>query len=727
MKWYLLVSWKLGFQGGTQNFAEFTDAQRRWISPSHDLTDDNKRGKPVRGEVPLKLGREDGKQKLLGSASHWGIAGTKRKLLVKSAYRLSLQSFLELSTLIASNVFIGFGKKARDPAWENSICDSTKSSTWAAKFSARISSGFRLEKEPFSLALIELKSLVHKSTHLRDRSLTCFHEVNRGSDLWSLRRNHIRAAISLSDGNPGLKISKGVRTDAENALFDYLYRTRCLSFSDAEHISKNSPVFVKNLIAKVKQGDEVGQAVSKFLLFNPINEFEPFLESLGLNPSELYPLLPHDRLFLSEDDGLIENYHTLCRYGVPRSKIGKMYKEGKEIFKYDSGVLNSKLKCYENLGLSKLTIIKLVTCSPSLLIGDLNEDFVRVLKKLKALGVDLDLIRGCFSDKNVYKWGRILKMLHFLDGMYSNKKHMASLINEHPRFVFHDSGKKIYILVALFLKLGLKIVDVVDLFVKHPQILAGRFVKRLWCSIIFLFDIGMGIKDIRKIVKTHAYVLGSSYCQSPVFVMQKLNLSKYRLRLTIRKDPNQFPHLVSMKNSVSLVLPTVNDTFLRDKIEFLLRLGFVENSDEFYRALKEFRGRGDLLQNRFDFLVNIGLDYHTVVEMIKSTPALVNQSVDAIDKKINYLLNELGYPLEVLAAYPSSLCFSLKRIKLRFSMFHWLKENGIKFSIKNRNTIKPTIAFNTILKCSDAYFFKLFVDRHPDGPEEWDRLKRSIS
>jgi hypothetical protein len=86
-------------------------------------------------------------------------------------------------------------------------------------------------------------------------------------------------------------------------------------------------------------------------------------------------------MFLSDDRVMLENFHVLCDYGIPHSKIGKMYKEIKEIFEYDHGILALKLQAYETLGLSRPIVIKLISCCPSLLIGGVKSEFVKVLER----------------------------------------------------------------------------------------------------------------------------------------------------------------------------------------------------------------------------------------------------------------------------------------------------------------------------------------------------------
>ncbi|MCI56239.1 mitochondrial-like transcription termination factor family protein, partial [Trifolium medium] len=43
------------------------------------------------------------------------------------------------------------------------------------------------------------------------------------------------------------------------------------------------------------------------------------------------------------------------------------------------------------------------------------------------------------------------------------------------------------------------------------------------------------------------------------------------------------------------------------KTEFLLRLGYVENTKQMNSAFKMYRGKGAELQERFDFIVKAGL------------------------------------------------------------------------------------------------------------------------
>ncbi|XP_049383782.1 transcription termination factor MTEF18, mitochondrial-like [Solanum stenotomum] len=513
------------------------------------------------------------------------------------------------------------------------------------------------------------------------------------------------------------KISRVARTDGQAVLFEYLHCTRGFNYVDAEHISKNSPCFLQNLLSKVDNDQDVTRALTRYFRYHPINEFEPFLESLGLKQSELTSMLPRDLIFLSDDHVLFDNYHVLCYYGIPRTKIGKIYKEATDVFGYDHGVLAMKLRAYEKLGLSRSTVIKLVTCSPTLLVGETNNELIQVLEKLKILGFENDWMGGYLSNRHSYNWGRMLNTLHFLNEVgYSDEK-MATLFTMNPAFLFEGSGKQIYVLVGQLLKLGVKMNDIYLLFCQNPNILSLKCTKNLWHALYFLSEIGLETEIIANIVSTHIQLLGSHSLKGPKTLLRDFKGDKFCLCQTIKDDPLNLFRLASKSKFDVEQMTSQDPGKLFQKTTFLLRLGYVENSDEMAKALKQFRGRGDQLQERFDCLVNAGLDCNVVINMIKQAPTTLNQSKNVLEKKIVLLKTYLGYPVESIVSFPSYLCYDVDRVHLRFSMYAWLKQKG---------AAKPTLSVSTLLACSDARFVKYFVDIHPEGPAMWESLKSSL-
>jgi hypothetical protein len=400
-----------------------------------------------------------------------------------------------------------------------------------------------------------------------------------------------------------------------------------------------------------------------------------------------------------------------------------VYKEANEVFGYGHGVLFLKLQQYEQLGLSKSTVTKLVVCCPKLLLGEANLEFLQVFDKLKAFGIMLVLFRGGLSDKSMHNWSRILRMLEFLEMMGSNNKDLLiRLIKEHPRFVFGESGKKLYLLVSLLCKFGIQIDSMLQFFVQCPWVLNVDFPKNLRKSVKFLAQIGMEASDITQVVSSCPEILGASSCQSVAVVLSSMNMSAERLHDILKDDPTKFGNCVSNKKSAAV--SKVDSFYLGEKAEFLLKIGFVENSDDMLKAMSKFRGRGDQLQERLDCLVSAGLDYENACSIIKVAPHILNMSADMIKKKMSYLLNDLGYTLEYFVAFPMILGYSLEKIKLRFTMYKWLTENGVKIQPTRKNKVnKSMVALSTIMTRSDARFVSEYVNLHPGGLDQWEMLK----
>ncbi|TXG64774.1 hypothetical protein EZV62_011768 [Acer yangbiense] len=420
-------------------------------------------------------------------------------------------------------------------------------------------------------------------------------------------------------------LSPAIRREAQAAVLEYLHSTRSLQYLDAEHMSKNSPRFIDQLLKQVQNAADIKWSITRYLWFHPINEFELFFESLGLKPFEYRSLLPHDLMFLSDDELLLENYYVLCNYGIARSKIGKIYKQAMEVFRYDFGVLPSKLQAYEELGLNQFFISKVIVCSPYLLIGGVNAKFVEVLTILKSMGIELSWIEGNLLEQDSYNWSTIISVLRLFSKIGFSEEQLGGLIRQHPRLIFEGSGNQ-----------------------ENPL-------------------------EMKK------WVLGSK--------MEPLPKSGEKVRSRMRKTK---PLPKSGEKERSQMLET----------KFLIDVGFAENSNEMEKVLKVLRGRGEELQERFDCIVKAGLDRQEVCKMIRVHPRILNQKKSDIELKIDLLVNGLGYPVSHLVTFPAYLDYTVRRIKLRMSMYNWLKDQGVE---------EPMMALSTLVGRRRKEFMQRFV------------------
>ncbi|CAL4885254.1 unnamed protein product [Urochloa decumbens] len=529
---------------------------------------------------------------------------------------------------------------------------------------------------------------------------------------------------------------------AQQTFMEYLHFTRGLPFADAEHISKHSPVFVSKLLDQVKDaikdpvegGEEVvfrskvkkaevrderlAKALVRLFRYHPVNEFEPFFESMGLKPGEYDSFLPRDLMFLADDEILLKNYHFLCNYGFMRTKIGKIYRVVVEVFSSSDNVLPSKLSALEDLGFSKSTVIKLVSSCPVILARDLNAE-LKIMQWLDDGGIQRDWIGQFLSVQKSYNWKKMVEIPQFFTELGFDKEGIGKLIRKNPDFLLDGSGKVMFRVVTIMLKAGSGKKDLFSLFVDFPDVPARNFARNIQSVILLLAELGVSDEDIKQFVVANASILGSARVKAANSILTNLSVGKRRLWRIIKEEPRQLmKYTFGTKLSRLPPCDRSTDKSLKEKVKFLKGIGFVEGSEDMKKALKSFRGKGDELQDRFDFLVRTGLSQEDVVNMIKIAPHVLNQKIHVLESKISFLLNETAYPLSALVAFPSFLSFTVERTKVRFLMYNWLQERGLA---------APNFALATILACSEKDFMKYFVRKHEMGPEVFEKFKREVA
>ncbi|VVB16147.1 unnamed protein product [Arabis nemorensis] len=518
---------------------------------------------------------------------------------------------------------------------------------------------------------------------------------------------HLRFTInsrSFATVRAGEKLS--VKTQIENrkmaqvAMLDYFYITRGLQYLVAESMSKSATLFNDNLI-------------EKFLRFHPINEFEPFFESLGLKPSEYSHLLPSDKMFLNEDAFLLENYNTFWIYGIGLKQMGRIFRGAREVFGYETGVLASKIHAFEDLGLTKSFVSKIIVCSPRILIGNMNVEVAKVLEILKSMGIGVDWVdENLLEEEECYDWSSMHRVLSLLRDLCFNENELRGLVMRCPRLVFEDSGEWTLLLAGFQTKLGSSRSELWSFFYKFPEIQVKRCVLNIRHCFLFLNQIKMECDEIGKIFRVHSSWLGACPLKKTKTLLSRLNVGTSRLCQIIQENPEEMKKWTMGLRVKPLPSNGEEETSRLMKIQFLLNLGYEENSKEMERAVKKFRGRGSELQQRFDFLVSLGLNEKDVRYMVNAFPQILCQASDLLEAKVNYIVKELGYPLSTFVAFPSCLVFTLQRMKLRLGMIPCLK-----------GKVK---AISSLLVCSDQHFVTHYVNRHPDGPKHWEDLKKQI-
>ncbi|KAL0359448.1 UNVERIFIED_CONTAM: Transcription termination factor MTEF18, mitochondrial [Sesamum angustifolium] len=437
---------------------------------------------------------------------------------------------------------------------------------------------------------------------------------------------HLRFCTAGSDvglrNNLGelAKKSRVVRREAQAALSEYFHSTRGFQITDAENLSKNAPEFFDSLVKRVDVRDaKVGRSLARFLRYHPVNEFEPFFESIGSS-------------------------------------------------------------------------------------------------KVKESG-EYEWLEEHMSEEDSYNWKNMLDLIFLLSEMDLSDEQLGELFRQHPDLLLECSGRITSCLFGLLLKFGSTLGDVRTAILQFPQISVVKFTNNLFNCYKFLLEINMDAQEIGRIVRSYPTVLGSCEPKKVDSLLSTLNCGKNRLCQMVKDDPCILKKWVLGVRVDRLEEPKRVLRVRMMKTQFLLSLGFVEKSKEMEKAIKVVRGKGLELQERFDSVVNIGFSREQVIQMVKVSPQILNQSKDVIETKIGFFIKELGFPVSDLLTHPKLVSYNIQRVKLRLSMYKWLKDEGL---------VHPKLALSTLLASSEKRFVGTYVNAHRGGPEYWNRLKKEI-
>ncbi|KAG8485095.1 hypothetical protein CXB51_021084 [Gossypium anomalum] len=474
--------------------------------------------------------------------------------------------------------------------------------------------------------------------------------------------------------------------DAQQALTDYLHCTRYIPFVYAEHIAKNSFFSLSSLISGINfSTTSFNRNVLRFLRYHPINEYEFFFESIGIDYEEVGSLLPSKKFFFSEDETVLEAACALSEFGFPWNKLGKLYREEVLIFKASSKELKARLFKIKECGFSNIPIIGICLAFPYVLRGDgvneLGGEIVALLNDLKRVFW-------------ILIWGIMLKIMLMLEEVLVRK------IEYFSRFLVPKE-------------------DIGMLILRNPEILDSDLETPMISVMGMLKHFRLSVKKRNSIAKEYPYVLGRNKMTNLPNVMRALNLHKWffdRIKngnhrllanYTLKDDEDLDK---GFQDSLEKIQFSRTPVHTMEKLIFLHRVGFGENSLTM-KVLAHVHGTGSELQERFDSLLGLGFEFSKLCRIVHMTPKVLNQCPETVERKVNFLRHEMGVSLDYLDIFPAFLCFNLeKRIKPRYRIHKWLTENGLC-------TRNYSIA--SIVATGEKSFIARLGRIHPDALNKW--------
>ncbi|XP_028757836.1 transcription termination factor MTEF18, mitochondrial-like [Neltuma alba] len=517
------------------------------------------------------------------------------------------------------------------------------------------------------------------------------------------------------------RYKKSAILQAQNALTEYLHGTSCLPYVYAEHISKNSPLSLASLIAKVDfSAFAFSKNFKKFLRYHPINEFDFFFESIGIDYNDISGLLPSNKFFFSEDRTLLDAAGALSEFGFPWNELGKLYMENSSIFRSSAGELKSKLSEFKKYGFCNVHLVGICLAFPYTLSGgcEVCAESEALLNFLKLVFLDFELALSV--EGNMNSWHEVCRKIRVFYDLSGDKERLVELVGRNKNIFLEHDEEVLIQKVEYFCRFGVNNEEVVALLLQSPELLSLNLDKPVINIMKLLEYSGLETENLKDVNQKYDHVLGTNKIANLPQVMRALDLHEWFFNKI--KDGN---HQLLMKYIASYpdedraeeyrsglemihVSRTPNHTM--SKLNLLHNWGFGENASIF-DLLAHLHGTSIELKERFDCLLSLGIGYSKLCKMVRMTPKILNQNVQTLEQKVNFLCQGVGCSLEYLHTYPGYLLFGLEnRIKPRYRFHTWLAEKGL---------CTKDYSIASLVATSEKAFLARVYKMHPAAPKHW--------
>ncbi|KAK1262526.1 hypothetical protein QJS04_geneDACA018424 [Acorus gramineus] len=516
---------------------------------------------------------------------------------------------------------------------------------------------------------------------------------------------------------------------AQQAVTDYLHQTRRLPFAHAEQIGLHSPASLKTLLSSLRptpsSPSDFPRSVSRFLSFNPLNEFDFFFESIGLSPAKSdSPSRDDVGFFLSEDARLLPSTFALAGLGFPWTRLGLLYAADASVFVQTPEELRSRMRRLESMGLGRMSAIGVCLAFPFVL-GEKGEDFVGLERVL----VDFDL--GAFKGKNVeeaYELGRKIRFFYDLGlGRADDDEARESIRRNRDAFLSLDHAVLVE-KVGFLRRFDLSNEDIASIVLQSPSILKLDLESPIDSILDYLKWVGLDDSAAAAVVKRSRHVLGKNNLRNLPATMKAADLQSWFARAlrsgghervllaipsfrtpSVENADRRFQEGLAEAATTSSAHP--NPSVL-NRVDFLRSVGFGENEITL-RAAMQIHGRKERLRERFELLLRAGFGYARLTRMVRGYPKILNNSPEALEEKVEFVRGaEYGGLIEEIEKFPMFLCFDLaNRVRARYAFLEWLRQ-------KEGVVVKRT-RLATVVATSENAFLGMLFKIHPAAPKQW--------
>lgn len=302
---------------------------------------------------------------------------------------------------------------------------------------------------------------------------------------------------------------------------------------------------------------------------------------------------------------------------------------------------------------------------------------------------------------------------------------IGGLVGCNQRVFLELKEERIGERLKFFKRLGLAGEEAGSFLLSNPGFLDLDFDDVVISVPEYLRRVGLADDEVDVAVKKHPYVVGRNRLENLPGVLRAMGLS-HRFLEKISGGGESLRYLSpdfvledasydmeverAFSDRMVKVKVEMNAQHVDTKLEFLKSIGYGENKKTAH-ILPVLHSTREMLNERFDYLLERGVEYKMLCRIVSVFPKVLNQGKEMLNEKLNYMTLDLGYSLEYLDCFPALLCFDLEnRVKPRYAMLRWLQSYGL---------FKRPLAPATVLANSEKRFISNLYNMHPAAPKLW--------
>ncbi|KAM0852184.1 hypothetical protein ACQ4PT_051931 [Festuca glaucescens] len=427
-------------------------------------------------------------------------------------------------------------------------------------------------------------------------------------------------------------------------------------------------------------------------------------------------------MFLNDHPSLLQAVAVLAHFGFPWSRLGLLFPN--VLLQVPPDLISARLVALEEClrPLLRAAIIAACLDFPSLIENDLSSSAPLVDDLRRAYGgLDPDL--GASNDIDIFL--RVCRRMQMFYDAGVKIGSIGGLVGCNQRVFLELKEELIGERLKFFKSLGLAGEEAGRFLLSNPGVFDIDFDDVVISVPEYLRRVGLVDDEVDAAVKLHPFVVGRNRLRNLPGVLRAMGLShRFLEKISGGGESLRYlsPDFVAEDASYDLEVERAfldrmvkvkvekNVQLVDAKLEFLKSIGYGENKIATH-VIPVLHSTQEMLQERFDYLLERGVEYTMLCRIVSVFPKVLNQGKEMLNEKLNYMTLELGYSLEYLDCFPALLCFDLEnRVKPRYAMLRWLQEYGL---------LKRPLAPATVLANSEKKFISNLYNVHPAAPKLW--------